>query len=113
MAQALDGKMRPMEAQPLEKEVEWLREMLGNAQKEIAALNQSAAEARADRADELLRALLAAKSEAEEQAAEAEGESAAEEPTPATPAPKKAKRRAPAGGARKARKTSAAAEFVD
>ena len=64
MAQALDGKMRPMESQPLEKEVEWLREMLGNAQKEIAALNQSAAEARADRADELLRALLAAKSEA-------------------------------------------------
>lgn len=58
-------------------------------------------------------AKLAAKSEAEEQAAEAEGESAAEEPTPATPAPKKAKRRAPAGGARKARKASSAAEFVD
>jgi len=37
--------------------------MLGNAQREIAALNHSAAEERAGRADNLLKALLSAKGE--------------------------------------------------
>ena len=58
-----DGKMRPMQWKTQAEEIEWLRKMLGNAQQEIAALQESAAEARADRADNLLKALLTAKSE--------------------------------------------------